>query len=370
MELKLEVLSATGLSDAEYRFGDVTKGFLGAKGLNPYIVVKLNQQSQQSKPVSATLSRQGASAVFNWRTLFEVSGGHEQLTFQVFDKKTWQAILRGDPLIGEAKLAVPEMISGDFAEAVVNLKSGSNSAGQIKVQYGFVQSAASDSTAQWLQDQSVPRSPELSTCSVTSSPNCPVISLNAQTTPRNPSGGYPSEVLRGVCSPSTGDMMDSWTILNTDGEMLNTDPAPALERTDSWESFKSADEGTAVDVAAQQCESLAKKYMEARLSNDLVTLKAVLSKSAVIQVDNPWGGSASYRGWDQIQMYFNMNKAEPGKNFKHWRQIETETSSNGSYPTTIVRWVGQVYKMGWWSVQSSMTIDSQNEIIQIHLVAK
>lgn len=156
---------------------------------------------------------------------------------------------------------------------------------------------------------------------------------------------------------------DDWTLLTP------CDPAPAMERTDSWESFKSAEEERVVDEGLQQCEDVAKQYMEARMSNDLATLKNLLSSSAVIQIEKPWGGSASYRGWDQCQAYFNEHKAEPGVNFKHWRHSETEGAScTGTYSTTIVRWVGQVYKLGWRSVQSSITVDSENQIVRIHLV--
>lgn len=353
MELKLEVLNAEGLADGEYRFGDLTSGFLGRKELNPYVVVKLNQQSQQSSPIKATASEQGASGAFKWKTLFEVSGGPEQLTFQVFDKKGIQAIFRGDPLIGEATLALPQTLTPNSIDAAVTLKSGNGEkdTGRLHIRYGLVGSLGSDGTSQWLESHPGERFD-----SSFQAPPCPVISMASQ-----------DETLMTDRPVHVDSSQESWTLLTT------TNPAPALERTDSWESFKSAEDGAeeegAANAAAKQSEAVAKRYMEARMSNDLKTLKDLLSSACIIQLEKPWGGSASYRGWDECKVYYNDHKAEPGKNFKHWRHSETEVSSPaGSYSTTVVIWVGQVYKFGWRSVQSSITVDSQNQIVRIHLV--
>eukprot|EP00746_Dinoflagellata_sp_MGD_P167914 gnl/MRDRNA2_/MRDRNA2_98901_c0_seq1.p1 gnl/MRDRNA2_/MRDRNA2_98901_c0~~gnl/MRDRNA2_/MRDRNA2_98901_c0_seq1.p1 ORF type:complete len:372 (+),score=62.91 gnl/MRDRNA2_/MRDRNA2_98901_c0_seq1:68-1183(+) len=363
MELKLEILNAHGLSDGEYRFGDLTSGLLGAKELNPYVVVKLKHQKQQSSPVKGTAAREGNpepkswTAAFGWKTIFEVPPGAQQLTFQVFDKKSWQALLRGDPLIGEATLTLPQVLSRDAVEAVVNLKAGNDhekDTGQLQVRYGLVRPVAFDGTVQWSADPSQPDSGP-SVESSGQAHQCPVFSMSSDDASAS---GDPLTPHNDQTSP------DDWTMLP------QCDPAPAMERTDSWESFQSADEEErVVDRTMEQCEAIAKRYMEARLSNDLTTLKDLLSSSAVIQIEKPWGGSASYRGWDQCQVYFNDHKAEPGVNFKHWRHSETEVAScTGTYSTVIVRWIGQVYKLGWRSVQSSITVDSQNQIIRIHLV--
>eukprot|EP00746_Dinoflagellata_sp_MGD_P127257 gnl/MRDRNA2_/MRDRNA2_61883_c0_seq1.p1 gnl/MRDRNA2_/MRDRNA2_61883_c0~~gnl/MRDRNA2_/MRDRNA2_61883_c0_seq1.p1 ORF type:complete len:398 (+),score=97.29 gnl/MRDRNA2_/MRDRNA2_61883_c0_seq1:170-1195(+) len=160
IDLKLEVVDAEGLADGEYRLGDFMAGLFGKKELNPYVVVKCGKQLQQSPPIGATLSEQGASAEFGWKTLVEVtptdSGEAGQLSFRVLDKKGIQAVFRGDPLIGEATLALsPEKLTGDTVQDVLELRSGDEEnrvAGRLRVQYKVVQSIFGGNK-QWLEDR-------------------------------------------------------------------------------------------------------------------------------------------------------------------------------------------------------------------------
>jgi len=99
MELKLEVLNAERLSDGQYRFGDFTIGLLGMKTLCPYVVAKLDQQTQQSNPVNATMSQQGASAVFEWTSSFEMRGA-ELLTFRSLFRKVGRQFSEETLLLG------------------------------------------------------------------------------------------------------------------------------------------------------------------------------------------------------------------------------------------------------------------------------
>merc|ERR1711937_679406 len=109
--------------------------------------------------------------------------------------------------------------------------------------------------------------------------------------------------------------------------------------------------------------------MDARMSNDLITIKALLHQDAVVEIAKAFGMKTQYRGWLEIEQYYRCNPAQVGY-FKNWAPTPYASSSPSSPVcdsvcppmATVVRWTGEIYKLGWRSVQAFISVDRDGRI--------
>eukprot|EP00931_Biecheleriopsis_adriatica_P055688 TRINITY_DN32983_c0_g1_i1.p1 TRINITY_DN32983_c0_g1~~TRINITY_DN32983_c0_g1_i1.p1 ORF type:complete len:418 (-),score=82.74 TRINITY_DN32983_c0_g1_i1:19-1230(-) len=140
-ELRLEVLQVANLAPAEYRFGDFTSGLMqglsaGYRAGPSNIYIELTLASRTVRTADAQITPGTGDAQF-WdeRLLFAYSG-EKELKLQVKDRRSVQAVLRGDPLVGEASLELgPDLLDGAPRSQVVDLHRGSSQVGAVMLQY-------------------------------------------------------------------------------------------------------------------------------------------------------------------------------------------------------------------------------------------
>lgn len=377
MQLRLEVLHAQDLLNAEYRFGDLSCSFLGASDLRPFVEVAFQSQKQLSSPVHA----RGGTAVFGWSACFDLVEGDRNCTFRVYDKKGAQSAMRGDPLIGEAVLPLVDQVSTAGLLATFTLRNGRISTGQLTVHYEILHRSA------------------LLTC--------------------------PSSVLLGtafgdvLCTGSTDELAPCQTLsaafdalagrsgTTHDGQWAMEIPLKGAfnaivehsltrsESSDSCDSFRSALEDPEFDTQLvqgdtsapgattgqlaheslpplclqhhQRCEQIVEKYVKARMENDLATLGRLIAHDAIVTLPKPMGGTARHCGWPNIEAHLKKNPSRPDR-FRGWTHVHTTVAGpcEGSSETTVVSWSGKVYKLGCWlQLRVDVVVDSRLLIRQI-----
>lgn len=117
-DLRLEIETVLDLRSPEYRAGDLTRRLLhGREALlsQVYVEVQLGSARHRSSRRSAAPQQayQGHEGATSYEAKFEKElmlfsyAGETELTVRVLDRRGVQAVLRGDPVIGEGRLPLP-----------------------------------------------------------------------------------------------------------------------------------------------------------------------------------------------------------------------------------------------------------------------
>jgi hypothetical protein len=141
-ELQIEVLSAKGLRDPEYRLGDLTKGLFGPAQVNPYVQVSFRGEVRQTRKVKA---REDGNANFGEQLGFMLPcslAEVDTLHVMVYDARDIQGILRGDALIGEATLRLSVSMDGRASMERIMLQRDGQEHGEITLTYGVAAPAS------------------------------------------------------------------------------------------------------------------------------------------------------------------------------------------------------------------------------------
>lgn len=134
-EVRVEVASASEVGDPEYRIGDIAIGALGKNALNAYVEVALGAGSQKTT-VGTACSR---DVDFSGEEMVFAFAGEPAITVKLWDKRTVQAAMRGDPLIGEGSLLLPsELRDGRQQTDVVDLARNGKPMGSVQLRYRMV----------------------------------------------------------------------------------------------------------------------------------------------------------------------------------------------------------------------------------------
>lgn len=148
-ELRMHVLGSQHLHDPEYRVGDITHGLLrGVRNslnsdsplacppkLRVYVELELGGRTVTTRPVKSTSEERNAVR-FDGELFIFAYDGELDMTVKVRDQRQVQSILRGDPLIGEARLLLgPELRDGRAHSADLDLQRGAVSTGAVSLSY-------------------------------------------------------------------------------------------------------------------------------------------------------------------------------------------------------------------------------------------
>mmetsp|Transcript_21032 Transcript_21032/g.66443 ORF Transcript_21032/g.66443 Transcript_21032/m.66443 type:complete len:635 (+) Transcript_21032:95-1999(+) len=140
--LVLEVLGGW-VRDSSWRLGDWwTKGVLGQ--VRPYAVVSFGDQTERTKTLKVALgARNGCAAHFDRRFVFSLDSRPdlEEVHVAVYDERTMQSVLRGDPLVGHTTVTLKKDDVGTLVRERVDLKREGmeESSGWLKVQYRIME---------------------------------------------------------------------------------------------------------------------------------------------------------------------------------------------------------------------------------------
>jgi len=154
-ELRVEIVSATELGAPEYRVGDQTAGFLTGNGSNAnrleavYVELELGNEKIRGKSGATDSNRRRAA--FVERHLIPFSG-MPVLVCKVRDRRRVQAMLRGDPLIGEGCVLVgAEAFDGRSRSEEVSLQRAGVSVGILTIRYQVLEILPKQPKQQQLQ---------------------------------------------------------------------------------------------------------------------------------------------------------------------------------------------------------------------------
>mmetsp|Transcript_113408 Transcript_113408/g.315750 ORF Transcript_113408/g.315750 Transcript_113408/m.315750 type:complete len:447 (+) Transcript_113408:58-1398(+) len=438
MELRMEVLHAQDLRNAEYRLGDLSCSLLGFGDMRPFVEVAFQSQRRSSCPVHA---RDG-TAIFSWSARFDVGAEEERrCTFRVYDKKGAQTAIRGDPLIGEAVLPLVDRLAREGLVATFTLRNGRTSTGRLTVHYelsrrpsgraaglcpgsallgtafgddlicGGRGGAADEAAAQeaLAPGQKSRRgsggrgghgTPELPSRASSST------SLDQSLARSESSGSFhsavedledPEETARKAGTEGATEDMTSepWARCGHSGSAApatTAAPAAAVHVTAatavpaavapaaSAREQRLPARGRAAAGAPQRqplpggpqqhhrrCEGVAETYMKARLQNNLDLLRGLFARDAVLAVPTSLGGAVEHRGWRGIEAYLLNNPVKPGC-FSGWAHAHTQDDGRlhqDGRETTVVRWTGQVYKLGCWHhLAADIAVDPRQLLIR------
>lgn len=104
-ELRVEVVSASNLHPPEYRFGDLSWSFFkGSQALLSNVYVQLQLGPRKVRTECAVNENSDVSVGFTKERALFVYSGEVELHLHVYDQRSLQAMVRGDPLVGEGKL--------------------------------------------------------------------------------------------------------------------------------------------------------------------------------------------------------------------------------------------------------------------------
>uniref|UniRef100_A0A7S4PYN4 C2 domain-containing protein n=1 Tax=Alexandrium monilatum TaxID=311494 RepID=A0A7S4PYN4_9DINO len=399
MELRLEVLHATGLAGAEYRLGDLSCSLLGLVELRPYIEVTFQTQTHCSCPVQA---RDGA-VVFAWSARFNVEEGERLCTFRVYDKRGAQSALRGDPIVGEAVLPLADRAAREGLVATFKLRRQRATTGEITVHYELARRPGGDAAE--LKPGSALLGTALGQDVVCAGRGLeqkvlPCTMANPQEAAAGQKGrGLSAEMLqtgrqtpplsRATSSTSMdhgltrSESSDSFHSAVEDaseevsGEAVSGGPPravaedPVERRASSRSSVPTSTapaggRGGEPDLRRQRCEVVADTYIKARFDNNLDLIRGLFARDAVVVVPTPLGSTAEHRGWRGIEAYLLNNPAKPGC-FSDWAHSRTQDKRlrKGEPEIMVVRWTGKIYKLGFWHhVMADIAVDPKQLLIR------
>lgn len=143
-ELRFEVVEAADLVLPKYRFGDLTSGLLrgeqAARLSAVYVELKFAGRSCRTAPAACT----GAAEAPHRGVSFDnelhavLYNGEQELLLSARDERGVQAAIRGDPLIGEARVTLkPKQVlrDGQMEEMLVQLHRDGARAGSVLLRY-------------------------------------------------------------------------------------------------------------------------------------------------------------------------------------------------------------------------------------------
>lgn len=391
MELRLEVLHATGLVGAEYRLGDLSCSLLGSSDLRPYVEVTFQSQVQCSCPVQ---SRDGA-VVFGWSSRFDFNEQQSDrlCTFRVYDKRGAQSALRGDPLIGEAELPLLSQANRNGLVVTFKLRRQRATTGELAVHYEFSRrpepgtalcpgsallgTAFGDNmvcAGQVLEQKMMP-------CAIAEAPagqksrrlSAELLEQSGHLTPES-TGTSSTSLDQGLARSESSGSFHSIEEEER-GVPGNEDARENLPKAEDLPAhvpsacspLKSTTSSAPSTPLRVKCEGVAETYINARLDNNLDLIRGLFARDAVVAVPTALGSAAEHRGWRGIEAYLLNNPAKPGchSDWAYHSTQDTGHSKRGGPDVTVVRWTGKVYRVGFWhQVTAAIAVDPRQLLIR------
>lgn len=135
--LVVELLSISDMADCEYRLGDLTMWLIyGEQVLRPYAAVSVGETTLCTEPVEVAQRGPGAPAHFPPAARLRFAyRGEASARVAVRDRRGLQALLRGDPLLGEAELRLEGGASPRAAALPLGRGVGAPGAGTLALRY-------------------------------------------------------------------------------------------------------------------------------------------------------------------------------------------------------------------------------------------
>jgi hypothetical protein len=161
-DLRIEVFAANDLGDPEYRLGDKSSGFLKYVGATTlastvgaskhsavYVELLLGSKKLETEAAKSSINEGRPSVSYSSERHLFAYRGEDQLQVAVRDKRSGQALLRGDPLIGEGSLQLDRDALEDLQQrrTEVPLLFNGTAAGKVVLEYRFSPTPGSDPAA-------------------------------------------------------------------------------------------------------------------------------------------------------------------------------------------------------------------------------
>mmetsp|Transcript_81812 Transcript_81812/g.162371 ORF Transcript_81812/g.162371 Transcript_81812/m.162371 type:complete len:694 (-) Transcript_81812:176-2257(-) len=142
--IQVEVFTADGLKNPEYRLGDISSRIVvGNPLIKPYAEASCAGHTKRTRVVQAT---RGGQAKFGEALLFlvplaldnDIYDEGVKIELAVFDNRDVQAVLRGDPLVGKGSLEFDGKSLATSARHQVDLLRGGKCHGTLTVRVGVL----------------------------------------------------------------------------------------------------------------------------------------------------------------------------------------------------------------------------------------